>query len=178
MGDAPQDPGRETRKVKLAELGDRPRTANRGERAEIAIAERGGGAPLPARDQRAGNILALLLGNGSHARKRCSVRASYRCGIADDKDVGMTGQAEVRTDHDTAGTVMLGAEPTGGGRRGYAGSPQHCSGGDAVTADDDTVGVDVFDAAAEADLDAEALQAALRDGGGLPGAAMPGRAGQ
>src|SRR5262249_23137875 len=39
MGNAPQQPGRKAREAEFAELGDRPGTANGGERTEIAIAK-------------------------------------------------------------------------------------------------------------------------------------------
>src|SRR5262249_27768147 len=39
MGNAPEQPGRKARKSEFAELGDRPGTANGGERTEIAIAK-------------------------------------------------------------------------------------------------------------------------------------------
>src|SRR5262249_22584704 len=69
VGHAPQHPGDQPGHPEPAELRDRARASDGGERAVVAIAERRRGPAFTPRDQRAGHILALLLGDRSDARQ-------------------------------------------------------------------------------------------------------------
>jgi len=171
MDHAPEQPGEIAVHPDPAEIGDRRCPADGRQRAEIAIAEglsgpdTGPGALRPAA-QHGGDEGTLLLGGRRHARHGLAVLPRDKGGIADDEDLGMVRQGQVRIDLDPSGAILLGAQPFG--RRGsrHPGGPDHAFGFDALEpVDDDAPGAAIGDPGAKAHLDPELLQGALGRGG-------------
>src|SRR6516164_3028294 len=102
MRRTPGEPGEATGKPQPAEIDDGFATTDRGEIAEIAIAERTRQrfAGHPCGDD-TGGIGALLLGDGRHARQRPVCSFNLRR-VADYKDLRMTRQGQIGPDRHSA----------------------------------------------------------------------------
>src|SRR5262250_3236023 len=85
-----------------------------------------------------------------------------RRGVADDEDLRMTADGQVRLHADAAGVIRCRLEPLArrGGR--HARRPDHGLAGDALTGYGRAVGVDMVHALTEPHLDAELFEATLR----------------
>src|SRR6516164_9732422 len=108
-------PGEATCKPQPAEIDDCLVTTDCGEVAEIAITERPRGrfARQPRGDD-ASDIGALLLGDRRHAGQRAAGSGSLS-GVADHKDLGVSGQCQVDADGHPSPASGFDTEPCGGG---------------------------------------------------------------
>src|SRR5262245_22213225 len=125
VGNAPQHPGRKTRKSELAELGDSPGAADRGERTEIAIAEYRGCTSLMSRRECASNVVALLFGHRSDAGEHDSISVRDRRSVADYEDFRMTGHRQIGANFHPRGAIDFSAEPTARRRCHHACGPDN-----------------------------------------------------
>ena len=191
MREQPEQPCEVTRKPQCAEVrrrqvDDRGLAADRREVAVVDIAKRQRRLALEAPQQVRGGSAAHLLGGRAHAghggrlgTRRVGWVAHRRGEVADDRDLGVIGQAQVGSHDDAPGPVERGAGARGKRlterRASHACRPDHRLAGQAVVLGGvaragfviDAVGVDAGHLAARAHVDTELLQLLARTLGEL-----------
>ncbi len=170
MDEDPDEPRRQAAEVQAADVGHRLVAADDGQNPLVFIAEgrhRLGRAPAA---QHVGHELPLLHGHLGHAGQRFAVLLEVGQ-VADDEDVGVAGQRQIRPDDEAAGAILLRAGALGDDRaqrRGaHARAPEYSEGRDARLApggvpDHDVVGGDVGNHHAGTHLDTQSCQRARR----------------
>ena len=82
-------------------------------------------------------------------------------GVANHKNFGISVHGEIILDANPAGAIGIDSQPLAGGRWQNAGRPDDSFAGDAFSGDNDTLGIDQVDAMAQAQFDADPLEARL-----------------
>src|SRR5258705_2824350 len=90
----------------------------------MTVPESGHGLPQQPPADNACSVETLLLGDGCYPGKRSAVPVANEGSIAQDKDLGMIWQRQIRVDDDPIRAVPLGVQPLRGGRCGNDGGPQ------------------------------------------------------
>ena len=110
--------------LKASELRHRPLAADRGERTEVAIAERRQRSALGPRSRSSAATYApCCFATGATPGKGMPFAPSGVCGVANHEDIGMVRDREVWTHEHTPRPIGLGAEPASRRRRHHARRP-------------------------------------------------------
>src|SRR5918995_1280195 len=109
----PGQPGVEAGERNAVDVGNRPVAADRRHVAQVLVAERTGFPAGQDAEGVASGPGALLDGDLGDARQRSPALIVQRRGIADDEDLRVAGQREVRCDQHPAGPVQRGGKAEG-----------------------------------------------------------------
>src|SRR6516165_4101410 len=151
VNESPSQPRRQTAHLELPALQYGKTLADDCHGALVEIAKRGRLlAPGYAAVNEFSRIMPSLHCHLRHAGKWFAVLFKC-CGIANYKDLGMSGYSQIFLNAHPAGAVGLHLQPLAGGRRRDTGCPDHGLACNAPTRDHDAICVDLIHAVPEAD---------------------------
>ena len=142
----------------LPDLGHRRDAADGRQRALVAVVERPQRLPSEGALDVPRRMNAFLNRRRRDARNEVAVVLAHRREVADDEDLGMAGDRQVRLREHAPGAVELDAERLRQRRRLHARRPQDGPRGDGLVAEADLFVVELRDDRVREDFDAEAPQ--------------------